>query len=352
MTILPLTARFPGTASIPRVELGEWPTPVNAAPKLSQQTGLASLCVKHDDLAARAYGGNKVRKLEFLLAAAQAVGSRSVITFGAYGSNHVLATAVHGARLGFDVHAVVMPQPVTPNLHRNLLADVAAGVTFHLADSFDDALRVAARVRSDLRRAGDEPTVVPFGGTSSLGTLGFVNAAFELADQIEAGGLSQPDVVYVPMGSMGTAVGLAIGLAAEGLRTRVQAVRVVPASLLDPSALARTVDEAVALLCSADRDFPLLSLSDLGLDVREQFLGEGYAVPTESGRRAVALAAGDGIALETTYTGKALSALLADAEAGQLAGKCVLFWDTYNSRPVEQGDAAALPEQLRGMAEV
>ena len=320
MPLTPLTTRYPGTASVPYVSLGQWPTPVTASPFLAEKTGADSFWIKHDDVSALAYGGNKVRKLEFLLAAAKAAGSRSVITFGAYGSNHVLATAVHGRRLGLGVHAVLMPQPVTSYLRKNLLADVAAGVTLHLADSYDDALRVAARLRSELRATGDEPAVVPFGGTSPIGTLGFVNAAFELADQIERGELPEPHVLYVPYGSMGTAAGLAIGLAAAGLRTRVQAVRVVPESLSDPGALERVVGEAVGVLRGADDGFPALELADLRLTVRDEFLGEGYAVPTELCRRAVALAAEDGIALETTYTGKALGALLEDAAGGPAGG--------------------------------
>jgi D-cysteine desulfhydrase len=351
VSTLPLTERFPGTASLSRVELGEWPTPVTPAPELAEKLGLSALWIKHDDVSARAYGGNKVRKLEFLLGEAQESGRGAVITFGAYGSNHVLATAIHGARLGIAVHAVLIPQPVTLSLRKNLLADVSAGVTFHLADSYEDSLRVAAALRSELRRAGVDPLVIPFGGTGQHGTLGFVNAAFELADQIEAGEIPEPDVVYVPFGSMGTAAGLAIGFAAEGIRARVQAVRVLPAAEGDAEALARTVAEAVAALRGADPAFPPFERADLGLDVRGEFLGEGYAVPTPAAVDAVQLAAVAGLLLETTYTGKALSALAHDARSGQLDGATVLFWNTYNSRPVAQGDPAELPGLLRDLAD-
>jgi D-cysteine desulfhydrase len=345
-----MEARFPGTAALSRVDLGEWPTPVTANAMLAEKVGLDSLWVKHDDVSARAYGGNKVRKLEYLLGEALATGRGAVITFGAYGSNHVLATAIHGARLGLDVYAVLIPQPATPSLRKNLLADVSAGVTFHLADSYEDSLRVAATLRSELRRAGVDPLVVPFGGTTEHGTLGFVNAAFELADQIEDGELVEPDVVYVPFGSMGTAVGLAIGFAAEGIRARVQAVRVLPAAQGDAEALSRTVDEAVAALRQVDADFPLLELADLAIDVRGEFLGEGYAIPTTAGAAAVKLAADAGLSLENTYTGKSLSALMRDAESGQLDDATVLFWNTYNSRPVGQGDPELLPGLLRELA--
>ena len=311
---------------------------------------MPELWVKRDDVAAFAYGGNKVRKLEFLLGDALKSGRGAVITFGAYGSNHVLATAIHGARLGLSVHAVLIPQPGTSSLRKNLLADVSAGVTFHLADSYEDSLRVAATLRSELRRAGIEPLVIPFGGTNEHGTLGFVNAAFELADQIESGVLPEPDVVYVPFGSMGTAAGLAIGFAAEGIRARVQAVRVLPAAEGDAEALARVVAEAIATLREVDPAFPQLDRTDLALDVRGEFLGDGYAMPTPEARRAVQLAAEAGLSLEMTYTGKALSALVHDAEDGQLDGATVLFWNTYNSRPLSQGDPAQLPELLSELA--
>ncbi len=248
------------------------------------------------------------------------------------------------------MHAILIPQPSTPSLRKNLLADVSAGVTFHLADSYEDSLRVAASVRSELRSAGIDPLVIPFGGTNEHGTLGFVNAAFELADQIESGLLPEPDVVYVPFGSMGTAAGLAIGFAAEGIRARVQAVRVLPAAESDVEAQSRTVAEAVATLRGADPDFPQLERVHLALDVRGEFLGDGYAVPTPGATRAVALAAEAGLWLETTYTGKSLSALAHDAAGGLLDDATVLFWNTYNSRPVAQGDPALLPGLLQELA--
>ncbi len=348
---MPLVERFPGAAALPRVGFGALPTPVEAHPALGGDVGHEALWLKRDDLSAEGYGGNKVRKLEFLLGAAETGGCKSVITFGAYGSNHVLATAVHGGALGLDVHAVLVPQPVTSYLRKNLLAGAKAGATFHLAESLPDSLRVAATLRARLvERDGVAPMVVPFGGTNALGTIGFVNAAFELADQVERGELPEPDVIYVPMGSIGTAAGLAIGLAVDGLRTRVQAVRVLPETVGDPAAVQRTVAEAVAALREVDSTFPRLALSDLALDVRGSFLGDGYAVPTPEGRAAVETAAAHGLSLETTYTGKALAALAADAAVGSLQGRTVVFWNTYNSRPVPTADISELPAQVREAA--
>ncbi|HEX7598966.1 MAG TPA: pyridoxal-phosphate dependent enzyme [Polyangia bacterium] len=332
--MLSLHQRFPGTRALAHVSLGGWPTPAKAAPELARALGLPSLFIKCDDVSGLTYGGNKVRKLEFLLGQALAEKRRSVITFGATGSNHVRATAVYGAQVGLRVHAVLSPQPDTSYLDANLQADRAAGAVLHMVDSFSKALPLGTELRERLtRQEGNEPLVIPFGGTNSRGTIGFVNAAVELAGQIAAGLLPEPDRIYLPYGSTGTAAGLALGLAAVGLRATVVGVRVVPAEATNPVRTARIMDEAATLLHELDGDFPALSAKDVALEVREGFLGEGYAVPTPASQEAVALAAAHGLHLETTYTGRALAALMADARAGTLSGgQTVLFWNTHNSR--------------------
>jgi D-cysteine desulfhydrase len=298
---------------------------------MARALGLDALFIKHDDVSGLAYGGNKVRKLEFLLGHALAEGRRSLITFGATGSNHVRATAVYGAQLGLRVHAVLSPQPETSYLAANLQADRDAGASIHMVDSYGQALSRGTELREELtQKEGVEPYVIPFGGSDGRGTLGFVNAAFELAGQIAEGLLPEPACIYLPYGSTSTAAGLALGLAALGLRTRVVGVRVVPAEATNPVRTARISDEAAGLLRAADSHFPSVSATDMALTIREGFLGEGYAVPTPESQAAVALAASHGLHLETTYTGRALAALTADA--GTLAGKPVLFWNTYNSR--------------------
>jgi D-cysteine desulfhydrase len=302
-------------------------------PELAQLLGLQSFFVKRDDISGCAYGGNKVRKLEFLLGQALAEGRRAVITFGAVGSNHVRATAVYGGQLGLQVHAVLAPQPSTPYLEANLLADRAAGASLYFVESYAQALRRGAELRDEITlRDGVEPFVIPFGGTNARGTIGFVNAAIELDGQIEAGALREPDFVYVPYGSTGTASGLAIGLAAVGRRSCVVGVRVVPAESTNDARTRRVMDDAVSLLRELDAGFPLVKPESVALEVRDGFLGDGYAAATAESLAAVALAEAHHIHSETTYTGKALAALVADARAGRLVGKTALFWNTYNSR--------------------
>jgi D-cysteine desulfhydrase len=200
-----------------------------------------------------------------------------------------------------------------------------------MVETYGQALSRGTELREELtQKEGIEPYVIPFGGSDSRGTLGFVNAAFELAGQVAQGLLPEPHCIYLPYGSTSTAAGLALGLAALGLSTTVVGVRVVPAEATNPVRTARISNEAAALLREADNQFPSVSAADMALTIREGFLGEGYAVPTPESQAAVALAGSHGLHLETTYTGRALAALAADT--GTLAGKTVLFWNTYNSR--------------------
>lgn len=344
----PLAARYPGIAVLSRLPIASLPTPVEPLEALAASHGIGGLWIKRDDLTNAVYGGNKVRKLEFLLGQALAEERRAVITFGAYGSNHALATAVHASAAGLETHVISSPQAPGPFARATLLAHAAVGTHLHPVESWD-GLREAVRVRAELTaRDGVEPLVIPMGGTSERGVISYVNAAFELADQVDAGELERPDLVYVAGGTLGTALGLAIGFAALRWSTQVMAVRVTPGEVANEEYARDTAHKAIALLRSLDESFPELEYDDLDFELRQDWFEPGYGVVTPETRTAVDLAAQQGFALETTYTGKALAAMMADARDGLLAEEHVLFIDTYNSAPpLPQGDAAGLPGVLR-----
>ncbi len=341
----PLFERFPGTAALSRHELCDLPTPVEP---FELEVRAARLRVKRDDRTARAYGGNKARKLELLLGDALDRGARAVITFGAYGSNHALATAVHASAAGLEPHVVLSPQAPGPFAARTLRAHAGLGTVIHPVDGWDGS-REAVRVRRELaERDGVEPYVIPMGGTNALGALGYVNAALELVAQCEEAGERPPDAVYVAGGTIGTAVGLAVGFALVGARTRVQAVRVTPAEVCNVEVARSVAEGCIALLRQHDVSVPGIGFAELAFSLRDEFFEPGYGVPTADALAAVRAAAGAGVPAETTYTGKALAALFADSAAGVLDGADVLFWDTYNSRPLPPaGDVALLPGPLR-----
>jgi 1-aminocyclopropane-1-carboxylate deaminase/D-cysteine desulfhydrase-like pyridoxal-dependent ACC family enzyme len=335
-----LDRHFPGTASLPRARIADLPTPVERieAPRLA----VGRLSVKRDDLTSRAYGGNKVRKLQFFLGRALAEQRRTVVTFGAYGSNHALATAVHARALGIEPHAILTPQVPTPYARATVLAHAGLGTVLHPVEG-QDGSREAERLRAELRaRDGCEPLVIPLGGSSALGALGFVDAALELAEQ------ARPDVVYLAGGTLGSAVGLAVGFAAAGASTRIVAARVTPATVANEAILARLASDTVELLRHHETSFPALDRGDLAFELCEGFYEPGYAAVTPAATSAVALARELGVTLETTYTGRAFAALLADAAGGALEDADVLFWHTYNSAPMPPpGREASLPSALR-----
>lgn len=338
---LALSEHFPGVSALPVAHIAALPTPLEPMRLAHATSEGLELWVKRDDATNALYGGNKVRKLDFLLGRALAEKRAAVITFGAYGSNHALATAVHARALGIEPHIIMSPQAPTAFARDTLLAHAGLRTHLHLVEDWEGE-REAARVADELtERDGTEPAVFPMGGSSPLGAVGFVNAAAEVAQ-------SGFDALYVAAGTLGTAVGLAVGLAALGAATRVVAVRVTPAKLANME-IARTLTEGIiALMSSVDERFPRLVLEDLALDLRDEFFEPGYAVPTAAAQAAVELAGQTGLALETTYTGKALQALQTDAHLGQLPGDRILFWDTYHSGPTPPpGPVEMLPPRLQ-----
>jgi D-cysteine desulfhydrase len=340
MSPLALFERYPRLAdTLPWHPLGAWPTPVQQAAPGFTGDACAGLWLKRDDRCAEPYGGNKVRKLEFLLADALERGCRGVFTFGVAGSNHALATAVYAAALGLEARLLLTPQSNSSFVGRNLRMGRWAGAQ-HVHCPSEAAARNAARALA--LRGGPHGAYyrVPGGGSSALGAVGFVNAGLELAAQVRAGVMPAPDKIYLALGTMGTAAGLALGLAAAGLQTRLVLVRVVREDIASPQRFRALYQGAARLLHRADPRFPLLPLERGRIEVRHDFIGPGYARFTTAGMAALreARAAFD-IGLEGTYTGKAFAALLADLRAGRLAGQQALFWNTYNGQPLP---AAAL----------
>ncbi|MFZ5475283.1 MAG: 1-aminocyclopropane-1-carboxylate deaminase/D-cysteine desulfhydrase [Myxococcota bacterium] len=293
--------------------LGTYPTLVERLDGLSRPG--TALWVKRDDRTGTLYGGNKVRKLERLLPEARTRGATRLVTVGAVGSHHVLATAIWGGHQGFAVEAVLVPQPATEHARANLRAGLAAGLRpFPVRSVAGVPFALLERLR------GGDAFHVPAGGSSVSGAMGYLDAARELAAQVRAGEMPEPDVLVVALGSGGTAAGLAAGLAIEGLRTRVVAVAVwAPVWAL----AARTRWLAGNCLARA------AARRSLRLEIERGYLGRGYGYPSLEGERASAIAARVGLALDATYTAKAFAAALDLVDAGSV--RTVLYWHTLSS---------------------
>jgi D-cysteine desulfhydrase len=342
---LALERRFPALRGrLPRRALATLPTPVHRLAGLERATGLRDLWIKRDDQTGTLYGGNKVRKLEWLLADALARGHRTVVTTGALGSNHALATTIYGGAVGLRVRLVLIPQPVTASVRRTLLLDHAHGAAIHFAPTVAAARRTVIGLLAGGFVRGDRPYLVPTGGSSVLGTLGYVNAGLELAEQIAAGEVPEPAAVVVPLGTGGTAVGLAAGLKLARLRTRVIAVRVTDLLPPTPVSLSRLGRRALAVLTRLGADLEGLRVTPDDLIVRADWLGPGYGAPTpeaEEARRSIE--ASEGLRFELTYGAKALAGALAIARDATWRDRPLLFWHTYSG--VDPGLAfAELPD--------
>lgn len=331
--------------AIPRTQLAQLPTPVRNCP-LRVGAKTLNVWVKHDDVSGDHYGGNKIRKLEFILHRAALRKATRVATFGAISSNHALATAIYARQLGLDCTCFLFHQPKSAKTARALALHVDLGTEL-VAFGGDYRGRIET-----LRRyaQGRNCWVIPMGGSSWLGTVGFVNAAFELARQVEAGELPCPDELYVATGTMGTAAGLALGLALAGLPTRVQAVRVTDDRFSSVAGLRQLIAKTAMMLRAQGAALPAGVEDRTNVEFRDEFFAGGYAEWDESTERAVGIAADAGLTLETTYTGKAMAAVLHDIEHARLDRRQLLFWNTYNSRPLpDSGDfnVEVLPTSFR-----
>ncbi len=351
---LPLFRRIPGLAErVAWLALGRFPTPVV---RLELPGG--ALWVKRDDLTATPYGGNKVRKLEFLLADALRSGAGRLVTAGALGSHHALATAVYGRAVGLPVTLVLFPQPVTAHVRRVLLTDVALGAELRFVPRMELVPGALLAVRWLARH--EHGYVIPPGGSDALGTLGYANAGLELAEQVAAGALPPPPEVHVAAWTLGTAAGLAIGLGLAGLPTRVAATRITGRVVTNERVLLKLVRGGLALLA------PEIALDSAEVaarvEIRHGQIGAGYGRETEAGRVATAQLAAAGLELDPTYTAKAaaeaLAALAAAAGAGGSAGSQrattspPLFWHTLSAAEPPLGEEegallARLPERFR-----
>jgi D-cysteine desulfhydrase len=180
---------------------------------------------------------------------------------------------------------------------------------------------------------GRFPKLIPPGGSSPLGVIGFVNAALELKEQIANSEMPEPEYIYVACGTMGTAAGLILGLRAAKLNCREVSVRVTSEKFVNTMGMIKLINKTNSLIHSLDDSFPVFEFSKSDIDIRDDYFGKQYALFTREGMDAVSLIKDlERINLEGTYTGKTLAALIDDAKSGRLGSSTVLFWNTLNSR--------------------
>ncbi|MFN8162184.1 MAG: pyridoxal-phosphate dependent enzyme [Solirubrobacterales bacterium] len=312
-----------------RVPIGTGPTPVRRLTAASRR-GPADVWLK-DDALYGPHSGNKARKLEWLLGAARRRGAQTVITSGAIGTNHGLATALYARELGMRTVLVLVPQPESAQARAQLARIRRSGAEVHPVAGRAGAVALTAWLL--VARAGPGlhlPALILPGGSTPLGCVGYVEAGLELGRQVAAGEVPEPSHVVVALGSGGTAAGLLLGLRLAGLRSRLVAVSVNDLTPLGPRALSRLASRTQRLLQRHNSGpLPRVALGPGDLDVATGWLGEGYGHETAAGAAAIEALGPDRVSLEPVYTAKAAAALLEINSAGGFGAGPVLFWQTH-----------------------
>lgn len=314
------------TDAIPRLKLTQLPTPIESLPRLSQAAGGPELFVKRDDCTGLGAGGNKTRKLEYLLADAIRAGATTLITAGGLQSNHARLTAAAACRVGLECDLVLdqpFANPTRAYTHSgNLLLDRLFGARIHELDPGLNHSEAMAQIAAQVQARGGVPYVVPIGGSNALGALGYVRCAEEILQQVASSNL-QIDLVVLASGSGGTQAGLLTGLRAAGSTVPVLGMG-VSSPQADQHEKVRRVAEETALLLGLDPVAP----EDIRVNC--EHIGAGYGLPTDSMIEAVSQTARlEGLLLDPVYTGKAMAGLLEEIKSGALQNvKTVLFLHT------------------------
>ncbi len=321
--------------SIPRLRFAHLPTPVEMLPRLSAELGGPRLMVKRDDLTGLAFGGNKVRKLEFLLAEAQAHGARTILTAGAVQSNHCRQTAAACARLGFSC-TLVLSGKKPPAATGNLLLDQLfhANLVWAGPEQGEAALQAAFQQAWE---AGQRPYLIPYGGSNTTGATGYVYAMKELLEQD-----CHPDWIVFASSSAGTQSGMVAGARLFGYTGKVLGISVDE----DEAGLKGRVAELAS--ATADSLGEPLKFSPDEILVTADYLGGGYGVMGEPESEAIRLfARTEGLLLDPVYTGRAAAGLVDLVHKGFFKpGETVLFWHTGGGPALFSEKYASLAEAL------
>ena len=314
---------------IPRIEITHAPTPLEFAPRLSAESG-CNIHIKRDDCTGLAVGGNKTRKLEYLLADAKALGADTLVTIGGLQSNHARQTAAAAAKFGFSCELILEDVAGTPKTdyynNGNMLLDSLLGARIHQLSIDDDSNAFANSLIEKLKAEGKKPYLIPVGGSNVIGAYGYVRCANEILQQISQSNL-QIDQIVLATGSAGTQAGLLAGLIAVKIDIPVLGISVSRSTEVQKQlveSLLRQTLKALAL----DPD-----LADGKVITNGGYVGEGYGIPTAGMIKAVKLCAQlEGLLLDPVYTGKAMAGFFDLCSQGVIAkGSQQLFLHTGGS---------------------
>ncbi|MBI3914179.1 MAG: D-cysteine desulfhydrase family protein [Chloroflexi bacterium] len=314
---------MPTIESLPRYKLASLPTPLDELPRLSRDLGIRVL-MKRDDLTGFALGGNKARKLEFLLADALQQGAQMLVTGGGPQSNHVRMTGAAARKAGLGARALLFGKP-PDQVNGNLLLDELLGVEYSYAGTDDKLVtdRMLVELNEELRAQNRKPYLIPVGGSTVLGCISYIIAVGELLEQLRAQ-KAQADYIFITTGSCGTHAGILAGVKYFGASIPVIGISVSRAKSECETRIANLAQQTAKFL---NYELPI---TPADITVYEEYLGAGYALITPAARAAIyRVARLEGIFLDQVYTGKTMAGMIDLIERGAIEkGATVVFWHT------------------------
>ena len=326
-----LFSRYPALKSrIPFTPFGNYPSAVEHLDNLSRHTG-SDIWIKRDDCASSILGGNKCRMMEWVIPDAVNRGRKSLVSWGALGSNQVLASSIFGKRAGFDdITAIYSRQPCHDYVRENFLISTTLGVVQKLGqNSVSFALRLAGSYIWKLITGG-KPYLIPLVGSSPVSVLSHFDAALELEQQIRSGECPRPDRIFVTVGTGGTAAGLILGSMVLGNIGEVVGVSVIEKTYVNKRMIAWEINRAVRYLKRRGVNLGVGRVKASDINLVQGYMGSAYAEPTSRGLKAIDLLKDlEDITLDVTYTSKTMAAMLdciREHENGRF-----LFWHTKNT---------------------
>lgn len=321
-----------------KISLRDGESPIRRLCHVSKKLG-RDIFIKDDSAISSVYGGSKVRKLEFILYDALYKGARNLVTVGSWGSHHILATARHIQSFDLDLHAVVLAQPDLPHIDLTVDHSISSGAQLI---PVNNELNAFLKIRSMMKmmdKGGMNPYFISLGGSSALGVLGTVSAAFELIDQAHGVLRSHDYPIYMALGSGSSVAGLALGLALAGKSNSISAIQVTSSMVVNRFVINRLLRSAAELLVVPSEQKSLVELAASKIKINKAQLGKGYGWPTTEGQNAIEMCAIDDLVLDPIYTGKAFSALVLSNEHEEES----LYWHTHSFALPSNPNSLRLP---------
>ena len=349
--------KYPGLKNIPWIKLTETPTPIEKLSNLGKELEFNSLYIKRDDICNSIYGGNKPRKFEFVLADILKKNRKNIITMGGIGTNHGLAQTIlcrqveKVKNIKLNSYVFVFDQTLTSHVRKNLLLEQYYGSKLIYCKSmFSCILKILFKYIFTPKCYFVWP-----GASRPIGTIGFVNAAYELKEQIDKSIVPEPDYIFLPVGSTGTAAGLLLGCEMQKLKTKIYGVCVTDLKFCNSIKVVELAFNTWKLIKKYDKSIPNIERNDLfkRLIIDTNYFGGEYGLPTSEGINAIKLLKRtENLEFEPTYTGKTWAALIDFIKNNKenLKDKIILYWNTLNSRSHEEElqniDYCSLPKQF------